>query len=143
MFPQSAIRIKRAPVQDGRRGPASPSGSTRSSRVGVADAGRSDQPLPGRRPWSAFAPGAQLAGYGPPSATPVVSGTPLAPVAPPPNATGSRRSPTSRQRRRRLRRQASGPRLSPMTSAYEDPNAPSPRSLRPCRAWRPVAPPWR
>lgn len=38
--------------------------------------------------WSAFAPGAQLAGYGPPSATPVVSGTPLAPVAPPPNATG-------------------------------------------------------
>lgn len=38
--------------------------------------------------WQAFAPGAQAAGYGPPSATPVVSGTPLAPVAPPPNATG-------------------------------------------------------
>lgn len=37
---------------------------------------------------AAFAPGAQLAGYGPPSATPVVSGTPLAPVAPAPNATG-------------------------------------------------------
>lgn len=38
--------------------------------------------------WAAFQPGADLAGYGTPSTAPVLSGTPLPPVAPAPNASG-------------------------------------------------------
>jgi len=38
--------------------------------------------------FAAFQPGADLAGYGTPSATPVQSGTPLPAIAPAPNATG-------------------------------------------------------
>ena len=89
-----------------------------------------------------FAPGAQLAGYGPPSATPVVSGTPLAPVAPPPNATGfpslANVPPAPPPPA------PAGPPAPPpepgMTSAYEDPNALVSRAP-PAMSQAPVAPP--